>query len=213
MDTMNLPAGYRIERGLMWPEGDTECAAVVFDTVPDMNHALKHCQGFDLAIQAGGNMGVWALNLAQDFKRVITFEPDPTNFRALVHNTSTAKNILSLPCALGNKGGTWCDLEREAGNAGAHQVTKGDQAPIITIDSLNLPALDLLYLDIEGFEMPAIVGALETIVKFKPVIAIEDKGLSKRYGYEQGAAEIYLGTIGYSVVARPHRDVVMVCAP
>jgi FkbM family methyltransferase len=211
MDTLNLPAGYRLERGLLWPADDRDCAAVVFDTVPDMNHALQHCRGFDLAVQAGGNMGVWALSLASKFGRVVTFEPDPVNFRALVHNTSTAKNILALPCALGNRGGTWCDLEREAGNAGAHQVTMGDVAPVVTLDSLNLPALDLLYLDIEGFEMMAIQGALDTIVRFKPVIAIEDKGLSERYHYKQGAAEQFLATHGYEVVARPHRDVVMVC--
>jgi hypothetical protein len=87
----------------------------------------------------------------------------------------------------------------------------GDIAPIDTLDSLNLPALDLLYLDIEGFEMMAIIGGLETIVKFKPVIAIEDKGLSERYGYKQGQAEKFLASHGYEVVARPHRDVVMAC--
>lgn len=212
MDTLTLPSGYRLERGLLWPADDRACAAVVFDTVPDMDHALKHCRKFDLAIQAGGNMGVWALALAAKFGRVITFEPDPMNFRALVHNTSTAANILSLPCAIGDNGGEWCGLDREAGNAGAHQVTAGDQAPIITIDSLNLPALDLLYLDIEGFEMLAIMGAIETISKFKPVIAIEDKGLSVRYGKKQGDAERFLASYGYQVTARPHRDVVMVCA-
>lgn len=211
METLNLPAGYRLERGLLWPADDRDCAAVVFDTVPDMDHALKHCRQFELAVQAGGNMGVWALSLAAKFDRVVTFEPDPKNFRALVHNTSTAKNILSLPCALGNQAGTWCDLEREAGNAGAHQVTMGDIAPIVTLDGLNLPALDLLYLDIEGFEMMAILGGVEAIVRFKPVIAIEDKGLSDRYGYSQGQAEKFLATHGYEVVARPHRDVVMVC--
>lgn len=211
MATVNLPAGYRLERGLLWPADDRDCAAVVFDTVPDMNHALKHCQKFDLVVQAGGNMGVWALHLSGLFKRVVTFEPDPMNFRALVHNTQIVNNILALPCALGSKGGTWCDLDREAGNAGAHQVTMGDQAPVVTLDSLNLPALDLLYLDIEGFEMMAIIGGLETIVRFKPVIAIEDKGLSDRYGYKQGAAEKFLASHGYEVVARPHRDVVMVC--
>lgn len=212
MDALTIPAGYRMERGLLWPATDSACAAVVFDTVPDMDHALKHCRGFDLAVQAGGNMGVWALSLAKDFARVVTFEPDPVNFRALVINTSTAKNVLSLPCALGADPG-WCDLDREEHNAGAHQIKEGTVAPVVTLDSLGLPACDLIYLDIEGFEMPALIGGLGTIEKFKPVIAIEDKGLSERYGYRQGEAEKYLARYGYKVTARPHRDVVLVCEP
>lgn len=212
-EALTMPEGYRLERGLMWPIEDRACAAVVFDTVPDMDHALEHCRKFDLAVQAGGNMGVWALALAPKFGRVVTFEPDPRNFRALVHNTASAENILALPCALGADGGEWCGLElsaREANNVGAYQVTKGATAPIVALDSFNLPALDLLYLDIEGFEMPAILGAMETIQKFRPVIAIEDKGLSERYGYLKGSAEQALAPLGYEVVARPHRDVVMV---
>lgn len=210
MDALTLPAGYRLERGLLWPQDDRECAAAVFDSVSDMGHALKHCRNFDLAVQAGGNMGVWALALAAKFAKVVTFEPDPVNFRALVHNTAGQSNILSLPCALGSNPG-WCDMEREEGNAGAHQVKPGTVVPVMTLDSLDLPSCDLLYLDIEGSEMPAIVGAIETIERFRPVIAIEDKGLSERYGYRKGEAEIFLAKRGYEVVARPHRDVVLVC--
>ena len=211
---MDIPAGYRIERGLLWPATDRSCAAVVFDTVPDMDHALKHCRGFDLVVQAGGNMGVWALALASKFGRVITFEPDPMNFRALVHNTSTAPNILSLPCALGDASGEWCDLDREEHNSGAHQVKAGNVAPVMMLDDLCLPACDMIYLDIEGYETRALIGASQTISRFRPVIAIEDKGLSERYGTKQGAAEQWLAEkYGYRVVARPHRDVVLVCEP
>lgn len=210
MDALTLPAGYRLERGLLWPADDRACAAVVFDTVPDMTHAIGRCRGSRLAVQAGGNMGVWALALSTMFDRVVTFEPDPVNYRALVHNTASSGNILALPCALGDKPG-WCDLDRQEHNAGAHQVADGSVVPVMTLDSLQLPACDLLYLDIEGFEVPALMGALDTIQRFKPVIAIEDKGLSQRYGYPQGYAEQFLASYGYRVVARPHRDVILVC--
>lgn len=213
-----IPTGFRLERGLLWPEEDTACAAVVFDTVPDMNHALKHVRGWDLAVQAGGNMGVWALSLAESFGRVVTFEPDPRNFQALVHNTASAGNILALPCAIGRNyvernNVNWCTTEltaAEKGNVGAYQVAEGFGAPLICIDDLALPTCDLLYLDIEGYELFALQGAWLTIKEFHPVIAFEDKGLSERYGVKQGEAEKWLESYGYSVVARPHRDVVMV---
>lgn len=210
MDALTLPAGYRLERGMLWPADDRACAAVVFETAADLYLAVRHCRGSSLAVQAGGNMGVWALDLAAKFDRVVTFEPDPANFRALVHNTASAGNILALPCALGDKPG-WCDLDRQEHNAGAHQVASGSVAPVVALDSLQLPACDLLYLDIEGYEMPALIGAVDTIRRFKPVIAIEDKGLSKRYGYQQGDAERFLASHGYRVAARPNRDVLLVC--
>jgi hypothetical protein len=43
----------------------------------------------------------------------------------------------------------------------------------ITIDSMNLPRLDFLKLDIEGFELNAIRGAKETIKKYKPYLWVE----------------------------------------
>lgn len=205
------PKGYRIERGLMWPADDRDCAAVVFDTVRDMDAALKHCRARDLVVQAGGNCGVWPLWLAERFNRVITFEPDPANFRALVVNTMAHPNITTIPAALGPRSGEWVDLDRIPGNGGAHQVKPGNVAPMLAIDDLNVPGLDLLYLDIEGSEPDAILGAWETIAAFSPVIAIEDKGLSERYGWAKGQIVQNLKvSLGYEVVARPNRDVVMV---
>jgi FkbM family methyltransferase len=205
------PKGYRIERGLMWPADDRDCAAVVFSTTGDMNHALTHCRGRELVVQAGGNCGVWPLWLADKFARVVTFEPDPTNFRALVMNTSTAPNVLAIPAALGFASGKWCDLDRIPGNGGAHQVKPGNVAPVLALDDLRLPACDLIYLDVEGSEIDALFGGWHTIQTFRPVIAVEDKGLSERYGYSKGKVVEHLkNSFGYEVVARPNRDVIMV---
>jgi len=211
--TLNIPKGYRIEQGLLWPEGDQKCAAAVFNTVSDMDHALKHVKGQRLAVQAGGNMGVWPRHLAGLFDRVITFEADPVNHRALVFNTIGYDNINVLHAALGPVTGVWCSTEtppREEGNAGAIRIAQGNRVPVLTIDSLNLPHCDMIYLDIEGTELAALSGAEVTIVRCRPVVAFEDKGLSEHFGIKKGEAEQFLARLGYRVVARPHRDVVMV---
>ena len=44
---------------------------------------------------------------------------------------------------------------------------------IKTIDDLKLEKLDFIKLDIEGYEQFAILGGLESIKKFKPVITLE----------------------------------------
>lgn len=201
-------AGLRRERHLYWPATDVECAAVIWKSLDDLDGVLSLCPGRTLAVQAGGNCGVWARHLAALFGRVVTFEPDPLNFACLVMNT-VQMPVTAYPAALG-EGHGWCDLERKTNNAGAHQVTEGSLFPVMALDVLRLPACDLLYLDIEGSEPAALRGAMETIRAYRPVIAFEEKGLSERLGDPLGAAEDLLMEEGYQVVARPGRDVVMV---
>lgn len=205
----SVPAGYRLERGFLWPNSDTECAAVVFDTTGDLEEAYRWCRGFDVAVQAGGNMGVWPRVMGQRFKTVYTFEPDPVNFRCLCAN-APAENIFKFNAALGSQHVT-VDLAREAGNAGAHYIDGAGVIPTLLIDDLALPGCDLIYLDIEGFEYRALSGAYRTIDNYRPVIVVEDKGLSDKYGTPQGEIERAMARFGYRVVARPHRDVVLAC--
>lgn len=195
-------------KGYRWPASDRHCRAVVFNTTPDMDIALSHVKHFDVALQAGGNMGVWANHLSRKFKRVVTAEPDPLNFRCLIENVSD--NVECIRAAFGQEVGT-TGMKTFGDNVGAHYLEGDGDIGIITIDSLDLPALDYLCLDLEGYEMPAIRGAAETIGKWRPVIQIEDKGLSEKYGYKKGDAERYLfRNFGYRVVARVHRDVILV---
>lgn len=200
--------GTRKERDMHWPASDRECAAVIWNSLDDLDGVVPLCRGRSLVVQAGGNCGVWARHLAGLFDRVVTFEPDPLNFACLVLNTA-GTNVTAFPAALGDRHG-WCDLDRKRGNAGAHTVRAGGSYPVMAVDSLGLPACDLLYLDIEGSEPAALRGALDTIRRFRPVIAFEEKGLSVQQGSPAGSSEALLLGEGYRVVARPARDVVMV---
>lgn len=203
--------GFRNERGLLWPATDTECAAVVFDTAVDLDHAMPHVKDRSLCVQAGGNCGVWPRWLADRFDVVFTFEPDHLNFTALAANTHDKPNVIRMQAALGHTP-RMIGLEREAGNCGAHFVSGAGMVPTIRIDDLALPSCGLICLDIEGAEIDALKGAVKTIAANKPVIVIEDKGLSERFGHKKGDAERWLaGAFGYTVTARPHRDVVLVC--
>ena len=65
----------------------------------------------------------------------------------------------------------------------------------VTLDSLNIPNIYAIHLDVEGFEYKAIQGGENTIKQYKPYLSLEvnrdielnlnkfDKILSK-YGYE-----------------------------
>lgn len=209
---MDIPKGYRIERGLLWPERDTKCAAVVFDMAEDLKIVLTYVRERDVVVQAGGNCGVWPRALAPLFSTVYTFEPDKTNFGALAFNTVDFPNVIAMNAALGMHRGmvSMFTEQRELHNCGALFVKPGGRVPTLRVDDLALTACDLLYLDIEGFELDALRGASATLDAFGPVVALEDKGLSERYGISKGEAETWLAREhGYKVRQRVHRDVIL----
>jgi FkbM family methyltransferase len=214
-ESLDIPAGFRMERGLLWPAMDEHCASVIFRTQHDLDVALPHVRSFDACVQAGGNCGVWPRALATKFKRVYTAEPHPLNFTALAWNTAGLDNVIRLQCAFGSERGfVRLQLaEDESANCGAYFVADDGHIPTLLIDDLGLRSCGLICLDIEGYEMKALQGAQATIRACHPVIVIEDKGLSKKYGTRRGDCEKWLeSTFGYVVAERVRRDVVLVHA-
>jgi FkbM family methyltransferase len=157
-------------------------------------------------------MGVWPWLLAKKFAKVITFEPDPVCYDALTQNLAHSPKIECHNMALMDAPGAVHMMNDEPDNLGAQYVAPmphGIEAT--TIDALALPMCDLIYLDIEGAELPALQGAKATIKAFKPVVVVEDKGHSSRFGYKKGDSVQWLYQFGYFAVNRRHNDVVLMC--
>jgi hypothetical protein len=93
-------------------------------------------------------------------------------------------------------------------NIGAHQIKEGNEFDVLTVDSFGWEDVDLLQLDVEGFEHFAILGAAETIQRSGPIIVLELKGLGKRYGVEDSETVDFLAGLGYKITNRIHRDVI-----
>jgi len=156
-------------KGFAWPDYSHDCG--ILDT-SDAQIAIEECKLHRTVIQAGGNCGAWPKRFAEDFQRVITFEPDLLNFKCLMQNV-TEKNIFPFRAALGCKTG-YCEIYAVAKtNCGDLRVKKGNDIPVMTIDSLQIPDCDLIYLDIQGLEYDALRGAIETIKTNRPIVVYE----------------------------------------
>ncbi len=201
-----IPAGYRLDGDLLWPADDVECLRAARAQVADLEQVYPYCKGFRVAVQAGGNCGVWPAALIKRFEFVYTFEPDPTNFRCLCAN-APYENVYKFNAALGQFHET-IELSRKADNAGAHYVSGAGMIPTLRIDDLGLKVCDLICLDIEGREHAAIMGAMETIINRRPVIVLEDKGLSAKYGIAKGYVRDVIVGLGYRVEGRLRRDII-----
>ncbi|RMG71925.1 MAG: FkbM family methyltransferase [Chloroflexi bacterium] len=191
---------------LLWPAHDTELQRVN-DYVSDLTVMLSHVDRFDLAVQAGGACGVWPLALSNKFKTVITFEPEKLNYQCLQSNVFGVDNILAYESALSSRIGTGALKLGESHNAGTYYLSEGQAVSVVTLDSFDLPACDFIQLDIEGGEAAALLGALNTLEKFKPVVVLECKRLPHCPGAEIESRAL-LESLGYVEVGRVHNDVI-----
>lgn len=207
----NLPY-WPSEFKFLWAAGDKK----LHGDLPTVQHLDEHV--FPLvsekivAVQAGGAMGVWAKRMAQVFRDVYTFEPNPQSFYCTSFN-NPEENVHAYNAALGNerkmiKVGT----PGNETNYGANRVVGNGAIPTLRIDDLGLNGLNLLMLDIEGFELFALQGGYESIKAHRPVIVLEDKGCSTEFGYKRGKVEMYLkNKQKYTTHKRFHggRDVIL----
>jgi len=161
----------------------------------------KFCRGFNTVICAGGNQGMYPLFFSEMFAAVYTFEPDPLNFHCLVNNCQK-DNVIKINGAVGEENGMCIVNRTDMTNVGMHTVKRDTNAyiPISKIDNLAVSHCDLIQLDVEGYELNALIGATRIIQTFKPVIACER-------GNE--AIEKFLAPYGYQVVATSgHADTI-----
>jgi FkbM family methyltransferase len=184
-------------QGLYWPDsvGDDYIHAMAH--VGGIEWAIEHCPKKRMAVQAGGNIGLWPRRLAAVFDRVITFEPDPVSRECLERNVP--ENVTVHSEALGDVAGM-CGIKHRG--LGSHRVVDGQDVRVTTVDSLNLEILDYLQLDVEGYEWHALKGALYTIARCRPVIQVELRNFTEKYGQTDAAVRQMLTMFGYREVSR-----------
>lgn len=111
--------------------------------------------------------------------RVYAFEPNPVAFSCLIRNCPKAICVnAALSCFT-----TTCRLIEDA-NVGASYVV--NEAGVITafqLDVFGFERVDLIKIDVEGFEIDVLHGAVRTIDKHKPTLVVEvNPGALKRRG-------------------------------
>jgi len=122
-----------------------------------------------------GETSFWFSNLVGDQGRIFCFEPVPENYRVLLENLSAngTKNIIPVNLAVGEKSG---EIQISGSGGGATASDSGKTFSCTSIDDFvrnnNLARVDMIKMDIEGYEMNALQGAVETLKRFKPKLAI-----------------------------------------
>lgn len=202
--------------GFLVPASDELGFAAIYQDSQRVGEVLAFCRSFNIAVQAGGNVGVYPLALAERFLQVLTWEPSPENFECLKRNTMIGGRIFSFHAMLDANPSQRRPLElAEANNCGTYRVGHPGgasplAAPAMRLDDLHLDRCDLIWLDIEGYELFALQGAERTIARHKPVIAVEVKDHCRRYGYSEADLCGWILAQGYTYAACVKDDRVFV---
>lgn len=151
-----------------------------------------------VAIDGGANLGVHTIEWAQfmyGWGEVIAIEAQERIFYALAGNIAMNNcfNARAIWSALGAKMGSIqvpipdyfkassfgsLEIRQNANNEFIGQnidysEEKTSKTNMISIDSLSLPRLDFIKIDIEGMEIEALQGAKESLQRLKPQLLIE----------------------------------------
>ena len=176
---------------------------------------------FDL----GANFGYYAIKVATELHgdcHVYAFEPNPLTMQRFRKNLelnstrgvypqeeglSDAPGRASVVDIPGHSGGAYLDQALNLGHGipGGIHVTTLD----LFCEQHHIDRIDLIKVDIEGAELRALRGGVETIRRLKPVILIEfNPHTLEREGRSVRDVVVFLEDLGYAIyIVRPRSRV------
>jgi len=138
----------------------------------------------DNIIDCGGFIGLFSIYAKELFPNthITIFEPESYNFKILKRNLSQYSHIHLFNKAVGEKVET--RKLKISKNVLGHTIDnspdfdlnpgyyRNEKVEIVPIDSIVRNKIDVIKMDIEGYEYKALLGAKDTITKYLPLLII-----------------------------------------
>ena len=151
-------------------------------------------------VDVGANIGAFSLYqaMAKNAKRVIAFEPSPLVFPRLVKNVEMngRRNVRVVNAAVGSKPGVLSFSEGRMSINSRISESGPLKVSCVTLDEelFDIPSIDILKVDTEGYEMHVLRGASETLQKTRRI------ALELHYSGEREEIESILLPLGFSLI-------------
>ena len=164
-----------------------------------LNKFIKYCESqtkkMKTVIDVGAWCGTWSKAIEPFAKKVIAFEPDSLHFECLQKNCTI--NCDPRMEAVGS------ELKRialtEDNFTQAKRVDKDGSIRMITLDYLDYENVDMIKIDVEGYEMEVLKGATKTLESVQ-YLMIELNNNTKKYGSSNIDVEKYISSLGFKVL-------------
>ena len=182
--------------------------------------AIQLCTNHDCVIDIGAHVGISVRHWAQHFDHVEAFEPMPEHMHCLRLNTRHLSNIQYHEIAVSDQDGNREAVYRTGKNTGSVTLIDTDWADrkarqrfcfeTRCLDSYQFDRhVDLIKIDVEGWEFEVLLGAKRTITQHRPVLQVEFTGGDWHKGlhhYDIGAYHQLIEELDYEFVERSHGD-------
>jgi FkbM family methyltransferase len=155
-----------------------------------------------LCLDIGANIGCISMALLSVGHSVVAFEPQPEvykllsdNVKSTCHNVAlgSTRGVAEMPKVYYSSKGNFGGL-----GIGTKSIYGSYTVPVETLDSFAFKDVGFIKIDVEGFEEQVLRGGVETILRDKPIMYIEDDRIDKRVGLRG-----FIKELGYNI--EPHQ--------
>ena len=171
---------------------------------------VRHLDADGDFVDAGANIGYYALYAAPRVRRVWAFEPNPATLEILRANAARAGNIEVVPQALFSRPGRMT-LDVGSESEISHLVTPGAggaggaatvEVEVTTLDDFVVARPDVriagIKIDVEGADLAVLEGAKATIARDRPLVLTE---FSESAGNRPEDLAAFAAGLGYAMHA------------
>lgn len=188
--------------------------------------ALANVRQWRTVVDIGAHIGISIHCWAPRFQRVVAFEPMVDHYDCLKENVKKFSNVEIHNCGLSDETKTMRAAYRTGKNSGSFQFVTDDwqpnpkkiqpqiyQIPSKRLDAFELEEVDLIKIDVEGWELEVLKGAKQTILKNQPTLMIEFTGGNSHKSMRSYNVNEYYALIeelGYRAVSSAGDDTIYI---
>jgi len=177
----------KLNNGWYVPDGDIKMTTHVSldNSVDEPTYEQRHREAIlknipnkNTFVDVGANLGIWSISLSTSFKSIIAFEPSPRNRECLEKNLNGRGEI--RPFAVSNVNGS-AYFSDAIKNCGDSKLVSGDfptkrkqyEVDVVKLDDQNISQCSLIKIDVQGHELPVVLGAEQIITEQQPWVIFE----------------------------------------
>ena len=215
----------QLTKGWYLPDYDTHFESMLKEVNGEFTYQQSHrdyvlsfVDEFDVAIDVGANVGFWSKDFCKKFKKVWAFEPVTDIVECYRRNMMPFDNWQLEQVGLSNKQDENVKIYKGIDNSGGASLVEGFESASNQFEYIDIKLLDnyreefdkidLIKVDIQGHEYEFLMGALECLDYFNPVLSLELPLRTPEEKEYANKCKGFLSKLNYKEVGKHKKDTV-----